>query len=79
MMKKALMDVDASPEAVLSALEAGKLVEIDGWSLSDQIGQGVFWLTTPYGIDCCWYDLTVAGCQKCLKRIAEHVDEGQEF
>lgn len=74
-----VMEVGVTPDKVLSALEAGKYVEIDGWGLSDQIGQGVFWLTTPYGIDCMWYELTLAGCKKCLKRIEEHVDEGREF
>lgn len=78
-LNKTVMEVGVAPDKVLSALEAGKYVEIDGWGLSDQIGQGVFWLTTPYGIDCMWYELTLAGCKKCLKRIEEHVDEGREF
>ncbi len=79
MATKAEMSVEVKPEQLLAALEKGTIVEIDGWVLSDQIGQAVFWLTTPYGIDCCWYELTVAGCQKCLTRIAEHVDDGREF
>lgn len=78
-LKKVVMSLDSTPESILAELEQGKGVKIDGWLLSDQIGQGVFWLTTPYGNDCCWYELTVEGCKKCLDRIEHQADAEVEF
>lgn len=57
----------AELDEAMAHLERGSGVDVKGWCLSRETDNATVWVTSPYGVDVAWFDLS-------RLTLAEHIN-----